>query len=73
MTTTATKLTLADINRTKIAEATGTDLAWVSRIFNPKLPNWTGSLGLARQIAEYLGVSMEEFVTFLREECGKDI
>lgn len=73
MTTTATRLTLSDINRTHIAKATNTTLPWVSRIFSPNHPRFVGSLPKAAQIAAYLGISLDDFWTFLREECGKDI
>jgi len=74
MTTSApTSLTLAGINRMRIAAHLGVDLAGVSRIFNPRYPNLVGSVGMLAQIAGYLGVSMDELVTFLREECKKAI
>lgn len=74
-----TKLTLADIGRRKrfsreeIAHKTGVDYGWISRIFNPKYPKFVGSVRLVTEIAAALGVTTDEFITFLREECGKDI
>ena len=78
-TPTPTKLTLADIGRRKrfsredIARKTNTDMSWISRIFSTKEPRSFGSMRLMSEIAAILGVSMDEFITFLREECGKDI
>ena len=77
--TAPTKLTLADIGRRKrfsreeIARKTGIDYSWISRIFSPKYPTFVGSIRLASEIAAVLGVTTDEFITFLREECGKDI
>ena len=72
-TATRTKLTLADINRKRISRETGKDMAWISRVFSSRFPRFMGSLRLASEIAVVLGVTTDEFITFLREECGKDI
>lgn len=68
-----TKLSMADINRYKIARETGYDIGGVSRIFDPKYPRIMGSLRAVFAIAATLGVTTDEFIAFLREECGKDI
>jgi len=76
---TATKLTLGDIGRLKrfsrkeIARKTNVDISWISRIFSTKEPRELGSMRLMSEIAAVLGLTMDEFLTFLREECGKDI
>ena len=73
--TTATVITLADINRKQIAKATNTDIAWVSRIFSTaeKHQRFVGSVPKAKEIATYLGLSLDEFLAFLRLECGKEV
>lgn len=79
VTATASKLTLADIGRMKrfsrkeIARKTGIDTSWISRVFSTKYPTVVCSMRLATEIAAVLGVTMDEFITFLREECGKEI
>ncbi len=78
-TTVPTKLTLADIGRMRrfsrkeIARKTGVDMSWISRVFSPRYPTFVGSIRLASEIAVVLGVTTDEFITFLREECGKEI
>ena len=73
------KLTLGDIGRQKrfsreeIARKTGIDMSWVSRVFSTKYPTVVCSIKRASKIAAVLGITTEEFITFLREECGKDI
>lgn len=77
--TALTKLTLADIGRGRrfsryaIARDVGPDLSWVSRLFSNKYPTVVGSVAVCSRIAAYLGLTTDEFITFLREECGKDI
>ncbi len=65
------RLSLEDINRRQISMATETNLAHVSRIFNPNHPHWP-SLTLARKMACYLGVDVEELCRFLEEDLGKE-
>ncbi len=71
----STGLTLADINRKQIAKATSTDIAWVSRIFSilPQHRRFVGSVPKAKEIATYLGLTLDEFLAFLRRECGKEV
>jgi len=77
--TVPTKLTLADIGRCKrfsrqeIMRKTGMDYAHISRIFSPKYPRIIGSVRLVSEIAAILGITTDAFITFLREECGKEI
>ena len=72
MTIATTRLTLSDINRTEIAEAT-VMMADPTATQSPKHPRFVGSLHKAAQIAAYLGITLDEFWAFLRLECGKDI
>lgn len=73
-TTTTPKLTLADVNRKHIARETGMNLAQVSRLFNPNLPNELCGWDYARKVAAVLGLAgIDELADFLERECGKNL
>jgi transcriptional regulator with XRE-family HTH domain len=61
-----------DINRNAIHRAVGVNQSHISKIFNPdpKYARIWPSLGLAKKIAEELGVTMEELYVYL-ESIGK--
>ena len=59
------KLNLKDINRSRMAEATGIDVGHASRVLSGQR---NPSLGLAKRIADYLKISLDELYRMLFPE-----
>jgi plasmid maintenance system antidote protein VapI len=55
-------LTAAEINKSALARAVGTDVAHISRIFNRKA---NPSLPMARKIADHLGITVDHLCNML--------
>lgn len=53
------------VNRSAMSRALGTDLAHISRIFSGQRKP---SFKLAARIAEYMGISLDELDTLLKEK-----
>ena len=68
----STKINIEEINRSAMSRALDVDLAHVSRILSGQR---TPSLGLAKKMAEYLGVTLDDLTAKLeeiREKATKD-